>query len=86
MQGVADEAIPALAEPHWQALSVMLQPAPVMAVCKQSSEQDGSMAVRSEMDWAWAIAARMAVTAVYVNFIFAVDWKLTTNVLGDLWG
>jgi uncharacterized membrane protein len=65
--------MPALAEPHWQALSVILQPAPVTAVSKQSSAQGGSIAVRSEMDWAWATAARMAVTAVYVNFMFAVD-------------
>lgn len=64
MQGVALEVMPAFLEPHWHALSVVEQPAPVMAVCKQVSEQDGSSAVRSAMDCAWETAARIAVRAV----------------------
>lgn len=72
-QGVADEVIPALAEPHWHALSVMEQPAPVMAVCKQVSEQAGSEAVRSAMDCVWATAAKIAITVVYVSFMLTAD-------------
>lgn len=59
--------------PHWQALSVMLQPAPVMAVWRQLKEQDGIWEVRSAIDWAWATAAKMAAAAEYVNFMFPVE-------------
>lgn len=50
MQGVALVVMLALAEPHWQELSEMPQPAPVMAVERQVRPQDGIWAVRSATD------------------------------------
>lgn len=63
----------AMLVPHWQALSLMLQPAPVMAVDKQVVAHEGICAVSSAMDWAAATEARRATAVAEVNFMFAEE-------------
>lgn len=82
MHGVAVAVMSFLALPHWQAKSVALQPAVLMAVLRQVREQEGSWAWRDEMDCADATARDKVRVRRAGKSILAVDQICLVSFFG----
>jgi hypothetical protein len=72
IQGVADLVMATFALPHWQVVSVIVQPAARTAVCKQEKAHVGIIVISSAMVREQTTEAKMAVRVKYGTFMIAV--------------